>query len=396
MPQISNRADKIQESPIRKFIPFAKEAKQKGVQVYHLNIGQPDIETPPQFWQAIQNYSSKVLAYGDSQGEKEYLEVLASYYQRNNLVIEPEHIVATTGGSEAILFSFLLITDPGDNIIVFEPFYTNYNGLATQAGINLIPIETKVEDGFHLPPREVIEKAINSKTRGIIICNPNNPTGTVFTRSEMQMLVDLIRDHKIFIISDEAYREFVFEGEPISIFDFPGVDDLTIMADSISKRFSVCGARIGNLVVKNKKIHSAAIKLGQARLSAPVLEQFGAVAALGLGSNYLPEIISEYKKRRDIVFEGVMNIKGVVCQKPAGAFYAMVKLPISNAENFVKFMLTEFSVDNKTVMVAPGAGFYATPGKGLDECRIAYVLNTDDLIDAMKILKLGIEAFNNQ
>jgi len=394
--EMSKRALEIQESPIRKLIPFSDDAKKRGIHVYHLNIGQPDIETPPEFWNAVKNYSNKVLAYGHSQGQASYLKALSDYYKRNNLDIEPEHLFITTGGSEAIVFAFLLIAGPGDNVIVFEPFYTNYNGFATQAGIKLVPVETKAEDGFHLPSRDVIERAINSQTRAIMICNPNNPTGTLFTRDEMQMLVDIARDKGLFVLSDEVYREFVFEGKHTSVFDFQDVDDFAIIMDSISKRFSACGARIGNLVIKNKQIHAAAVKFGQARLCAPPLEQAGAEAALALGPDYFQKVIGEYKKRRDVVFNGLMAIEGAVCMKASGAFYAMAKLPISSAEDFAKFMLTEFSVDNKTVMVAPGPGFYATPGRGVDECRIAYVLNTDDLADAMKILKLGIEAFNKR
>jgi aspartate aminotransferase len=394
--QMSKRAIEVQESPIRKLIPYSDEAKRRGIHVYHLNIGQPDIETPPEFWNAVKNYSNKVLAYGHSQGQASYLKVLSDYYKRNNLDIEPENIIVTTGGSEAIVFAFLLISEPGDNVIVFEPFYTNYNGFATQAGIHFTPVETRAETGFHLPPRNVIEKAINSGTRGIMICNPNNPTGTLFTRDEIGMIIDIARDNGLFVLSDEVYREFVFEGEHVSPFNFPDVDDFAIMMDSISKRYSACGARIGNLVTKNKDILAAAVKFGQARLCSPPLEQAGAEAVYSLGKDYFDKVIGEYKRRRDVVYEGLMAIEGTVCMKASGAFYAMAKLPISSAEDFAKFMLSDFSVDKKTVMVAPGPGFYATPGRGVDECRIAYVLNTDDLKDAMRILKLGVEAFNNK
>ena len=393
---MSGRAIEVQESPIRKLIPYSDAAKKRGIHVYHLNIGQPDIETPPEFWNAVKNYSNKVLAYGHSQGQASYLKVLSDYYKRNRLDIEPENIIVTTGGSEAIVFAFLLIAEPGDNVIVFEPFYTNYNGFATQAGIHFIPVETKAETGFHLPPGEVIEKAIDSRTRGIMICNPNNPTGTLFTKDEIGMIVDIARDNGLFVLSDEVYREFVFEGEHISPFNFPDVDDFVIMMDSISKRYSACGARIGNLVTRNKDLLAAAVKFGQARLCSPSLEQAGAEAVYSLGKDYFKKVIGEYKRRRDVVYEGLLAIEGTVCMKASGAFYAMARLPISSAEDFAKFMLADFSVDNKTVMVAPGPGFYATPGRGVDECRIAYVLNTDDLKDAMRILKLGVEAFNNR
>jgi aspartate aminotransferase len=395
--RISRRAVEVQESPIRKLIPYAEAAKAKGIHVYHLNIGQPDIETPPEFWDAIRNYPNKVLEYGHSQGQASYRKILSDYYKRNNLDIEPENIIVTTGGSEAIVFAFLLIAEPGDNVIVFEPFYTNYNGFSTQAGIEFVPVTTRVETGYHLPDRDTIENAINSKTRGIMICNPNNPTGALFSRDEMEMVVNIARDNGLYVLSDEVYREFVFEGQHVSVFDFPDVDDFAIMMDSISKRFSACGARIGNLVSRNKDFIAAALKFGQARLCSPPLEQAGAEAVYSkLGDDYFKKVMGEYKKRRDVVYEGLINIEGTVCLKASGAFYAMAKLPVDSAENFAKFMLADFSVDSKTVMVSPGPGFYATPGKGIDECRIAYVLNVDDLKDAMRILKLGVEAFNNR
>lgn len=386
----------VQASPIRKLVPYAEEAKNRGVSVYHLNIGQPDIETPPEFWDAIKSYPQKVLAYGHSQGLASYLEALSGYYRRGGLDIQADHIVVTTGGSEALVFAFLLVAEPGEKILVFEPFYTNYNGFATMAGVKLVPLETKAEDGFHLPPRDIIEKAIDPDVRGIMICNPNNPTGTLFTRAEMEMVAGIAREHGLFVLSDEVYRELVYEGEHTSILDIPDVDEFAIMLDSISKRFSACGARIGNLVTKNRKLHEAAVKFGQARLCSPTLEQVGAEAALRLGPEYFENLVAEYKRRRDVVYDGLMQIEGTVCRKPAGAFYAMAKLPISSAEEFAKYMLAEFSVDNKTVMIAPGPGFYATPGRGVDECRIAYVLNTESLKDAMRILKLGVEAFNSR
>jgi len=394
--QLSERAIEMQASPIRKLMPYADAAKKSGIHVYHLNIGQPDIETPPEFWNAVKNYSQKVLAYGHSQGLASYLKALSDYYHRCGLEISPDEIVVTTGGSEAIVFAFMLICKPGEKIIVFEPFYTNYNGFATMASIELVPLETRAENGFHLPPRHVIEAAIDSHVRGIIICNPNNPTGTLFTYPEMEMLAEIARDNGLFMLSDEVYREFVYEGAHTSIFDIPGVDEFAIMLDSISKRYSACGARIGSLVTKNKDLHQAAVKFGQARLCSPTLEQVGAEAALRLGPAYFERVMGEYRRRRDIVYEKLMAIEGVICVKPAGAFYVMAKLPISDSEEFAKFMLSKFSHDKKTVMVAPGPGFYATPGRGLDECRIAYVLNTNALEDAMNILKLGVEAFNSR
>jgi aspartate aminotransferase len=394
--RLSRRAEEVQASPIRKLAPYAEDAKRRGIHVYHLNIGQPDIETPPEFWDAVKNYSQKVLAYGHSQGLASYLKALAQYYRRCGLNISPDEIMVTTGGSEAIVFAFLLICEPGEKILVFEPFYTNYNGFATMADVVLVPLETRAEEGFHLPQRDVIEAAIDDDVRGIIVCNPNNPTGTLFNRDELEMLVDIARDHGLYILSDEVYREFVYEGQHTSIFDFPGVDEFGIMLDSISKRFSACGARIGNLVTKNRRLHEAAVKFGQARLCPPTLEQVGAEAALKLGPEYFKRVMGEYRRRRDIVYEALLGIEGAICLKPAGAFYVMAKLPISDSEEFARFMLAEFSHDNKTVMVAPGPGFYASPDKGIDECRIAYVLNTDSLKDAMKILKLAVEAFNSR
>jgi len=394
--RLSQRALEIQASPIRKLVPYAEEAKKRGIHVYHLNIGQPDIETPPEFWDAVKHYSQKVLAYGHSQGLAPYLKALSIYYQRCGIDVSPDEIVVTTGGSEAIVFAFSLICEPGEKIIVFEPFYTNYNGFATMASIELLPLETRAADGFHLPSRHMIEAAIDDDVRGIMICNPNNPTGTLFSYEEMEMLADIARQHGLFVLSDEVYREFVYEGVHTSIFDIPGVDDFAIMLDSISKRYSACGARIGSLVTRNRALHQAAVKFGQARLCPPTLEQVGAEAALKLGPEYFEKVMGEYKRRRDIVYQGLMAIDGAVCVKPAGAFYAMAKLPISDSEEFAKFMLAEYSFDKKTVMVAPGPGFYASPGKGSDECRIAYVLNTDSLRDAMKILKLGVEAFNSR
>jgi aspartate aminotransferase len=393
---LSQRALEVQASPIRKLVPYADEAKKRGISVYHLNIGQPDIETPPEFWNAVKNYSQNVLAYGHSQGLASYLKALSGYYHKCGLDISPDNIVVTTGGSEAIVFAFMLICQPGEKILVFEPFYTNYNGFATMASVELVPIVTRPEDGFHLPSRKVIEAAIDDDVRGIIVCNPNNPTGTLFSREEMTMLADIARDRGLYILSDEVYREFVYEGAHTSIFDIPDVDDFAIMLDSISKRYSACGARIGSLVTKNKELHQAAVKFGQARLCSPTLEQVGAEAALKLGPEYFDKVMGEYKRRRDVVYDGLMAIEGTVCMKPAGAFYAMAKLPISDAEEFAKFMLAEFSYQNKTVMIAPGPGFYASPDSGNHECRIAYVLNTDALRDAMKILKLGVEAFNKR
>lgn len=392
--KISRRGEDVPASPIRKLIPLAESAKKRGIHVYHLNIGQPDIETPDEFWQAVRGYSKQVLAYGNSQGMANYLDALAAYYKGLGLDIESQDIIVTTGGSEAIIFAFTIICEPGDEIIVFEPFYTNYNGFAVQAGIRLRPITTTAENGFHLPSAETIAGRITAKTKGILYCNPNNPTGTVYTAAEIEMLAKIAVEHNLFLLADEVYREFIYEGTHFSIMNLKGLSERAIMLDSISKRFSACGARIGNLVTKNRDVYRAALHLGQARLCPPTLEQAGAAALYSLGTAYFQKTMREYQRRRDVVYEGLQKIEGVVCLKPHGAFYAMAKLPIDDAEKFARFMLTEFSHDNKTVMIAPGAGFYATPGKGIDECRIAYVLNTDHLKDAMDLLKRGIEAYN--
>ncbi|MCD6162517.1 MAG: pyridoxal phosphate-dependent aminotransferase [candidate division Zixibacteria bacterium] len=393
---ISQRGKILPASPIRKLIPYADKAKKRGIHVYHLNIGQPDIETPVEFWQAIKNYSNKVLAYGNSQGMADYLDKLSAYYKRCGLAINADEIIVTTGGSEAIIFAMTIISNPGDEIIVFEPFYTNYNGFAIQAGIKLVPITTTAESGFHLPSPDVIEKHITNKTRGIMYCNPNNPTGTLYSAEEINSLKNLIIKHNLFLLADEVYREYIYEGKHISVMSLEGIEDRAIMLDSISKRFSACGARVGNLTTKNSDVYTAALYLGQARLCSPTLEQIGAAAAYELGDEYFNKMIGEYRRRRDTVYDGLMKIEGTVCIKPSGAFYIMAKLPIDSAEKFSVFMLDEFDDNGKTVMVAPGPGFYASSGKGESECRIAYVLNTDDLKDAMDVLKRGVEAYNSR
>ena len=395
--EISKRGQALPASPIRKLIPFADQAKKRGIKIYHLNIGQPDIETPAEFWQAVKGYTSKALAYGNSQGMADYLKKLSAYYHRCGLDIGSDEIIVTTGGSEAIIFAMTIICEPGDEIMVFEPFYTNYNGFAVQAGIRLVPVTTHAEDGFHLPSKEIIEKKITDKIRGILYCNPNNPTGTIYTREELNNLKQLALENNLFLLADEVYREYIYEGKHISVMSLKEIGDRAIMLDSISKRFSACGARVGNLATKNRDVYRAALRLGQARLCSPTLEQVGAAAAYDLlGDDYFKKMIGEYKKRRDVAYEGLMKIPGTICVNPGGAFYIMAQLPIDNAEQFASFMLTDFSHDNKTVMVAPGPGFYATPGKGQNECRIAYVLKSEDLHDAMDILRRGIEAYNSK
>jgi len=364
-PKLSERARIMPASPIRKLVPFADKAKKRGVKVYHLNIGQPDIATPKEFMDAVRNFDDEVLAYGHSQGIIEYREKLSEYYSRYGIKLSPEEIVVTTGGSEAIIFK-------------------------------LVPLTTYAETGFHLPEKKEIESKVTSKTRGFIFCSPNNPTGTVFTKEELELLGELAIEHDLFLLSDEVYREFIYEGTHTSIMNISGVENRAILLDSVSKRFSACGARIGCLASKNEGIVETALRFGQARLCPPSIEQYGAMAALSLRDDYFKEMANEYRRRRDAVHEALMKIPGTVCEKPSGAFYVMAKLPIDDIEAFSQWMLTDFQLDNETTMIAPGPGFYATSGKGRDEARLAYVLNVEDLRKAMKILAAGIENYNSQ
>ena len=394
-PKLSHRAGMMPASPIRKLVPFADEAKKKGVKVYHLNIGQPDIATPKEFMNAIKNFDQEVLAYGHSQGSIEFREKLSEYYSRYNIELSPEEIVVTTGGSEAIIFAMMAVCEPGEEIIVPEPFYTNYNGFAVEAGVNLVPLTTYAETGFHLPGKEEIVSKISSKTRAIIFCSPNNPTGTVFTKGELETLAELAIEHNLFLLSDEVYREFIYEGTHTSVMNIPGIESRAILLDSISKRFSACGARIGCLASKNKEVVETALRFGQARLCPPSIEQHGAMAALSLKEDYFRNMADEYRRRRDVVYEALMQIPGTVCKKPSGAFYIMAKLPVDDIEAFSQWMLTDFQFEGETTMIAPGPGFYATPGRGKDEARLAYVLNVEDLKKAMKALAVGIEKYNS-
>jgi aspartate aminotransferase len=396
VPQVSQRAKDMPLSPIRKLVPLADAAKKRGIKIYHLNIGQPDIPTPLEFMNAIRNYDKKVLEYGNSKGDLNFIAGLVKYYERRGIEVEAKDIQVTTGGSEALIFAMICVANVGDEIIVFEPFYTNYNSFARMADVKLVPLTLQAENGFHLPPREKIEEKITPKTRAVLICSPNNPTGTVYTQKEMEMIGEMCKKHNLFVLSDEVYREFIYEGKHTSIMHIEGLSDRAILLDSISKRYSACGARIGCLVSKNEEVMSAALRLGQARLCSPSIEQFGATAALSIKDEYFEEMAIEYKRRRDTVYEGLMKISGVVCLKPSGAFYIMAKLPVKEIEDFARWMLTDFSLDGETTMIAPGPGFYATPGKGGDEARIAYVLNVDDLRKAMRILAKGIEIYNEK
>jgi len=394
MKKISLRAEEMQASPIRKLIPFAVAARKKGITVYPLNIGQPDIPTPQPIRDAIRNFDQEVLAYSPSQGEDFLVEAFSGYYRQNRIELAPEDIIVTTGGSEAIFFAFLSICDPGDEIIVFEPFYTNYNGMALETGITLKAITTYAEDGFQLPTVETMEKAVTPKTRGILICNPNNPTGTVYSAKALEDLAFIAKKHNLYIIADEVYREFTYDGlHHTSILQIEGMDQHAILIDSISKRYSACGARIGVIASRNKAVMGACMKFAQARLSSPTVEQWGARAGMLMDPSYFAPILEEYQRRRDTVMAGLAKAPGVVCEVPTGAFYVIAKLPIKNAERFAQWLLTDFTHENSTVLVAPAAGFYVTPGLGLKEIRISYVLEVDKLEKAMTALAVAINQF---
>lgn len=393
-PSVSQRGQSTPASPIRKLAPYAEEAKSKGIHVYHLNIGQPDIPTPFEFYEAIQGYSGNVLAYNPSNGISTFRQSLERYYHRNGFDhIQTEDIIVSTGGSEAVIFSMMAVTSPGDQIIAFEPFYPNYNGFAHMSGIKLVPVDTQPETGYHLPDREKIEKKINTKTRAILINSPNNPTGSIYTREEMEIIQTLALKHNLFVLSDEVYREFTFDGQHTSILSFPKLSQHAILMDSLSKRYSACGARIGCIVSKNSEVMETVVKFGQARLCSPTLEQIGSSALVDAGDKYFRDMIHEYNLRRDVTYKNLMQIPGIYCKKPQGAFYLMVTFPVDDIEDFAQWLLTDFNVDGSTTMMAPGPGFYATRGKGKQEARIAYVLNTDDLKKAIHVVKEGLAVY---
>lgn len=383
-------------SPIRKLVPLGDEAKRRGTHVYHLNIGQPDIETPPEFFDAVRSYQEKVIAYGNSQGIRLFLESLAGYYSTLGIDITPADILVTTGGSEAITFAMMAVAEPGDEILCFEPFYTNYNGFAIMGGITLVPIETTPEDGYHLPAREEIERFITPRTRGIIVCNPNNPTGTVLRDDEIDMISEIALARNLYVLADEVYREFVYEGTARSFMQVPGLEQHVILMDSLSKRYSLCGGRMGCLVSRNRALMDVFLRFGQARLCTATLEQIGSAALVDAGAKYFEPMITEYRMRRDATYDALMRIPGVVCRKPSGAFYIMAKLPVDDVEQFASWMLTDFSHEGQTTMVAPGPGFYATPGRGMTEARLAYVLNAESCTRAVDILARGIERYTHR
>jgi len=394
MPSISDKGKAMPASPIRKLVPFSETAKRKGRKVYHLNIGQPDIPTPEVALNAIRNINLKVIEYSHSAGNESYRRKLAAYYQKIGIKIDHTEILITTGGSEAILFALMSCVNPGDEVITPEPFYANYNGFATTAGIKIIPVTSHIKEDFALPPINEIEKKITSKTKGIIICNPNNPTGYLYSKEEFLHLKEIVRKHDLFFFSDEAYREFCYDGaEHFSAMNLKGIEDNVIMLDSVSKRYSECGIRIGALITKNREVLSAALKFGQARLSPPGLGQIAAEASIDTPDNYFKEVNSEYTARRNYMVEALNKIPGVYCPKPKGAFYTIVKLPVDDADKFAQWLLEDFEYKNQTVMVAPASGFYSTPGSGKNEVRIAYVLKIDDLKNAMIVLEEALKVY---
>jgi aspartate aminotransferase len=381
-------------SPIRRLVPYAEAAKKKGVTVYHLNIGQPDIETPKTILDAVRHSDFKVLEYSHSAGNESYRLKLVEYYKRNGINIHHTDIIVTTGGSEAILFGFMAALDPGDEVITTEPFYANYNGFAIEANVIIKPIPASIQSGFALPPIADFEKAITPRTRAIIICNPNNPTGYLYSREELEILKNIVKKHNIFLFSDEAYREFCYTDTHFSALQLTDADDHVVVMDTISKRYSACGARLGALVTRNKELVNTVLKFAQARLSPPSFAQILAEAAVDLPENYFDETKAEYLKRRDLLVSRLNAMPGVFCPNPGGAFYAIAKLPIDDSDNFCQWLLESFNYKNQTVMLAPATGFYGTPGLGKQEVRLAYVLNCDNLGKAMDCLEKALEAYN--
>lgn len=380
-------------SPIRKLVPYAEAAKKKGIKVFHLNIGQPDIETPPPILDAVRKTDIRVLEYSHSAGNESYRKKLVAYYRSVGIDVTHDQIIITTGGSEAIMFGFFVCFNPGDEVIVPEPFYANYNGFAVAAGVKVVPVTSHIENGFALPPIQDFEKLITPKTRGIIVCSPNNPTGYLYSREEMNELKDICLKHNLYLFSDEAYREFSYSGEYVSALHLQGMDQHVVLMDTISKRYSACGARLGAFVTKNKTVYDAAMKFAQARLSPPGLAQIMGEAAVDLPGSYFEKPKAEYLARRDLLVQRLNAMPGVFCPTPGGAFYAMASLPIDDSDRFCQWLLESFSYNNKTVMLAPATGFYGTAGLGKKEVRLAYVLNLKDLSDAMDCLQKALEEY---
>jgi len=394
MPEISKKGRLMPESPIRKLVPYAEEAKKRGVKVYHLNIGQPDIPTPEVALNAVRTLDHTVIEYSHSAGNESYRRKLAGYYQRIGIDVDHSQMLITTGGSEAILFALMSSIDPGMEVIIPEPYYANYNGFAISAGITIVPVVSRIEDGFALPPVSDFEKLINPKTRGIVICNPNNPTGYLYSQQEMEQIGSLLKKHDLYLFSDEVYREFCYDGlSHYSAMHLSGLEDNVILLDSVSKRYSACGVRIGALVTKNRALHQTALKFAQARLSPPSLGQIAGEAALDTPAEYFDEVYKEYIQRRDYMVKALNDMDGVVCPMPKGAFYTIAQLPVDDADEFSKWLLSDFDHQGQTVMLAPASGFYSKPELGKQQVRIAYVLNKKDLSHAMECLAEGLRSY---
>jgi aspartate aminotransferase len=394
MPSISRKGESMPASPIRKLVPFAEEAKLKGRKVFHLNIGQPDIKTPKVARDAVKNMTQKVIEYSHSAGNESYRRKLAAFYQGIGIQVDHTEMLVTTGGSEAITFALMSTVNPNEEVIVPEPFYANYNGFSVASGVKVVPITSNIESGFALPPIEEFEKVITPKTRGIIICNPNNPTGYLYSREELEMLGEIVKKHDLYLFSDEVYREFCYDGEThFSAMNLEGLEQHVVMFDSVSKRYSMCGVRVGALISKNKEVISTALKFAQARLSPPSYGQVAGEAALDTPDSYFKEVYEEYIERRDFMVEALNQMPGVVCPTPKGAFYTVVHLPVDDADIFSQWILSEFEYKNQTVMMAPASGFYSTPGLGKQEVRIAYVLKKADLALAMETLAEALKVY---
>lgn len=397
MPKISSKGLIMPESPIRKLMPYAEEAKRKGKEVYHLNIGQPDIKSPEVAMEAVRNHQIDILAYTSSNGTPEYRQKLAAFYNERNLDVQADNIIVTTGGSEALSFALSTVADANDEIIIPEPFYANYNGFAVQNNVKVVPVESRIEDNFALPSVDKFEALITQHTKAILICNPGNPTGYVYSKQEIEQLGELVKKYNLFLIADEVYSDFIYsEAEHHSILSIEGIEEYAILVDSVSKRYSMCGARIGCVVSKNQQVIDTILKFAQARLSPPTFAQIASEAALDTPKSYFTEVLSMYEERRDILLKGLKEIPGVKVNQPQGAFYCIADLPVESAEDFAQWMLETFDLDGKTVMIAPAAGFYSTMGRGASQVRVAYVLEKDKLIQAVEIVKQGLKAYEEQ
>lgn len=394
MPKISEKGLSMPSSPIRKLVPYAEKAKALGRTVYHLNIGQPDIQSPQSALNAIKNFNHEVIEYSHSAGILSYRESLARYYSANGIMVEPNNILITTGGSEALTFGFMSTCNPGDEVIIPEPFYANYNGFAVSAGINIVPVTANIDNGFALPSIKEIEAKITDKTKAIVICNPGNPTGYLYSKEELESLREIIIKFDLFLFADEVYREFCYDGaKPFSVMNLKGLEKNVIMIDSVSKRYSMCGARIGALVTRNEELMDTALKFGQARLSPPTIAQVASEAALETPKSYFDDVVNEYVTRRNILVDGLNSIEGVYCPLPSGAFYCVAKFPIYDSDRFCQWLLEDFSFKNQTVMMAPASGFYSTKGLGKNEARLAYVLNKESLKNAVECLREALQIY---